>query len=57
LIFAQHVAIGDTEQKGIADLACGAGYSYAHRGFRHDASPKWCENDVQTIAATAKPTL
>ena len=40
LVLAQHVAVGDAEQQGIADLAGRAGHSDAHWGFSHDESPK-----------------
>ncbi|MNF09858.1 hypothetical protein D3C80_2106330 [compost metagenome] len=36
LVFAQHVAIGDAEQQGVADLASGAGHCDAHWGFSHE---------------------
>jgi len=41
LVLAQHVAVGDAEQQGIADLAGRAGDGDAHWGFSHDESPKW----------------
>jgi hypothetical protein len=33
LVLAQHVAVGDAEQQGIADLAGCAGNGYTHWGF------------------------
>ena len=33
LVLAEHVAIGDAEQQGIADLTCGASNGYSHGSF------------------------
>ena len=35
LILAQHFARSDAKQKGVADLACGAGNGYANGLFAH----------------------
>jgi hypothetical protein len=40
LVFAKHVAIGNAEQQGVADLASGAGDGNTHWGFSHVESPK-----------------
>jgi hypothetical protein len=40
LVLAEHVAVGDAEQQGIADLAGSAGDSDAQWGFSHVESPK-----------------
>jgi hypothetical protein len=36
LIFAEHIAIGDTEQQRVTDLSGGTGNGDAHGGFGHD---------------------
>jgi hypothetical protein len=36
LIFAQQVAIGDAEEKGISDLTGCTGYGDTHWGFCHE---------------------
>ena len=41
LVLAEHVAVGDTEQQSVADLAGSAGNSNTQWGFSHDESPKW----------------
>ncbi len=40
LIFAEQVAVGDAEQKGIADLTSGAGNGNTQRGLSHVESPE-----------------
>ncbi|MCY1382304.1 hypothetical protein D9M69_703150 [compost metagenome] len=40
LVFSEHVAVSDAEQKRVADLTGGAGNGNTHWGFSHDESPK-----------------
>ena len=40
LVFAQHVAVSDTEQQSVTDLTGCTGNSNTHWGFCHDESPK-----------------